>query len=214
MQDNNSYSIVDLTISLMVIFILLFIMMLNKTHQDFVNSPQQTRKNLVSALRENNIEATLEETDPLSVQFNLAEDKLTFKYNDYSLSPAGEQFLSSFIPEFANTICEGDLADSLQSVQIVGHTDSIASDEYNLELSQQRALEVMLYALTQTNLSEKHQECLFKLISVNGRGERELLPKGAVAGQENRAKSRRVEFKIRVKSFEEKQALLNQFKDS
>ena len=83
MRDNNSYSLVDLAISLMVIFILLFIMMLNKTHQDYVKSTQKTRENLVTDLKTKNINAGIDRKDPLSVIFNIADDKIKFDKNKF-----------------------------------------------------------------------------------------------------------------------------------
>lgn len=191
----------------MVIFILLFILMLNKTHQDLVKSTAQTKSNLVASLKEKAIDAQLDETDPLSVIFNMAEDKIKFKYNDYQLPPESAAFLNAFIPEFAQTVCQGEMANKIQSVQIIGHTDSVADDEYNLQLSQQRALSVMKYIINHTDLKHTDKDCLFNLISINGRGERELLPKSSLPGKEDRAKSRRVEFRIRIKSYEEQKML-------
>lgn len=206
MRDNNSYSLVDLAISLMVIFILLFIMMLNKTHQDYVKSTQKTRENLVTDLKTKNINAGIDRKDPLSVIFNIADDKIKFDKNKFYLLPAGEEFLNKFIPEFASTVCDKDMYNKIQSVQIIGHTDSDGSDEHNLELSQQRALSVMMYALGKISLEQQQRDCLLNLISVNGRGERELM--FDENGIEDQDRSRRVEFKIRVKSYEEQRQIL------
>ena len=49
----------------------------------------------------------------------------------------------------------------------------------------------------------KQRDCLLNLASINGRGERDLIPIGARPGKENKSQSRRVEFKIRVKSYEQ-----------
>lgn len=211
MRDNNSYSLVDLAISLMVIFILLFIMMLNKAHQDYVKSTQKTRENLVNDLQTKNINAGIDRKDPLSVIFNIADDKIKFDKNKFYLLPAGEEFLDKFIPEFASTVCDKGMYDKIQSVQIIGHTDSDGSDEHNLELSQQRALSVMMYALNKISLEEDQRDCLLNLISINGRGERELV--FDENGIEDQDRSRRVEFKIRVKSYEEQRQILKNMEE-
>lgn len=211
-QDNTHFSLVDLIISLMIIFILLFITAMNKVHQDYVKSTQKTRENLVSDLQTKKINAGTDNKDPLSVNFSVANDKIKFKKNKYFLLPEGEEFLNTFIPEFASTICDEQMYKKIQSVQIIGHTDSDASDEHNLELSQQRALSVMIYALNKTSLTEEQRDCLLNLISINGRGKRELIfnPDGT----EDMDSSRRVEFKIRVKSFEEQRQIANNSKES
>ena len=211
-QDNTHFSLVDLTISLMIVFILLFIMAMNKLHQDYVKSTQKTRENLVSDLQTKKINAGTDNKDPLSVNFSLANDKIKFKKNRYFLLPEGEEFLNTFIPEFASTICDEEMYKKIQSVQIIGHTDSDASDEHNLELSQQRALSVMIYALNKTSLTEEQRDCLLNLISINGRGKRELIFNED--GTEDMDSSRRVEFKIRVKSFEEQRQIANDSKES
>ena len=64
-------------------------------------------------------------------------------------------------------------------------------------------MSVLKYGLNNTKLTNSQRECLLDLSSINGRGERDLIPIGSKPGRENKSLSRRVEFKIRVKSYEQ-----------
>jgi outer membrane protein OmpA-like peptidoglycan-associated protein len=87
---------------------------------------------------------------------------------------------------------------------VEGHTDSSGTDEYNWDLSQRRSMSVVRASLavlsTQGSLDER--SAFLRLLSASGRGSAELAY--GPGGQENPALSRRVVFKIRVRSFEQK----------
>jgi outer membrane protein OmpA-like peptidoglycan-associated protein len=85
-----------------------------------------------------------------------------------------------------DSMAEGiKLIDPTRPVHIVGHTDAIGSDTYNLNLSQRRAQSVLRY------LVEKHGIAPARLHG-QGRGEAELLTPTAPAN----AKNRRVGFAL------------------
>ncbi len=71
-------------------------------------------------------------------------------------------------------------------VEIAGHTDELGSEEYNLKLSEKRALAVKQY-LVEHGISPDR-------IKAVGYGEKYPLTKGET--EEERALNRRVEFKI------------------
>lgn len=75
---------------------------------------------------------------------------------------------------------------TLKKIKIVGHTDSIGNDQYNLELSNDRANAVKSY-LTNKGVPSENIEAL-------GMGETQ--PIGDNNTADGRAKNRRVEFKI------------------
>lgn len=75
----------------------------------------------------------------------------------------------------------------IEEIEIQGHTDDIGSDEYNRELSRQRAKAVKQY------LSEKAGIDEGRLLSEGFGSSQPLVPNNS---DKNRAKNRRVEFKI------------------
>ena len=77
------------------------------------------------------------------------------------------------------------LVKAKKPLQIIGHTDSQGSDEYNTKLSQDRANAVKAY-LESKGVTSK--------ITAVGKGEGEPIADNATA--EGREKNRRVEFKI------------------
>lgn len=119
-----------------------------------------------------------------------------------------------FIPLLSSFVCE-EQAQNIQAIVIEGHTDPTAPpgkdpDEYNIPLSQDRARSVMQYSLDLPLLSDLTRNCFLDLTSVNGRGRRELPPeligKSELTVQDYEA-MRRVVFKIRIKSTEQRQGV-------
>ena len=92
-------------------------------------------------------------------------------------------------PEFYDTL--NSVALVLQeyeqtSVEVVGHTDADGSDDYNFNLSRQRAASVARYLTSQQLAGDR--------FSVKGRGERE--PVASNASYSSKQKNRRVEITI------------------
>lgn len=196
-------SMTDLMTSLAIIFILLLIVYLNHSFQEINKGSAGRKERVLKSLLSSNIKAKYDKDDPLSIVFTVSGDELKFDTNKYDLKPEGQAYLRNFIPNLVNSICKKASLNDIESASIVGYTDSDGDDEHNLELSQGRALEVLKFALNKTGLNPENKECLLTLSSTNGRGERDLLPYYSRPGQENKAMSRRVEFKIRVKSYEQ-----------
>ena len=73
-----------------------------------------------------------------------------------------------------------------KKIEVVGHTDSVGNDQYNLELSQDRADAVKKYLITKGVPTES--------ITTLGLGETQPISDNNTS--EGRAKNRRVEFKI------------------
>lgn len=105
-------------------------------------------------------------------------DDVLFAFNSADLTPSMQSKLDSVM---------GKLQDaSVASIKVVGHTDSVGSDEYNLQLSQQRASSVAGYLLSQGVTPNK--------VTSEGKGESE--PVADNETEEGRAKNRRVELQI------------------
>ncbi len=205
-QDNNSSfgsALTDLMTSLAIIFILLLVIYLNHSYQEVYKGSADRREKVLEVLKENSINAKLDQNDPLSIVFSVEDNNLQFDTDKAIIKPNGQKYLSEFIPNLINTVCSSKNINDIQAIQIIGYTDSEGNEEHNLKLSQDRALSVLKYGLNNTNLSNNQRECLLDLASTNGRGERDLIPTASNPGQENKSLSRRVEFKIRVKSYEQ-----------
>ncbi|MDD3458019.1 MAG: OmpA family protein [Weeksellaceae bacterium] len=101
-----------------------------------------------------------------------------FEYNKASLTADAKSNLQKLIPIF-NEYPDTDLL-------IIGHTDSIGSQEYNLPLSEKRAGSVVDYLKSQGIASSR--------LSHIGRGK--LEPRADNATEAGRAQNRRVEFVI------------------
>lgn len=202
-----STSITDLMTSIAIIFILLLVVYLNHSFQEIHKGSASRREKVLKDLTLSSIKAQNDSKDPLAIIFAVNGDELQFDSNKYNIKPRGQKYLRQFTPKLVNSICGPKAVNDIESINIVGYTDSDGNDEHNLELSQGRALEVLKFSLNKTGLNPRKRECLLRLSSTNGRGERNLLPIGSKAGHENKTISRRVEFKIRVKSYEQMKQL-------
>lgn len=205
-QDSNSSfssALTDLMTSLAVIFILLLVVYLNHSYQEIYKGSAHRREKVLETLKESSIDAKNDENDPLSIVFAVEDNNLQFDLDKAEIKPNGQKYLNEFMPTLINTVCSSKNRHEIQAIQIIGYTDSQGDEEHNLKLSQDRALSVLKYGLNNTKLSSSQRECLLDLSSINGRGERDLIPLGSRPGKENKSLSRRVEFKIRVKSYEQ-----------
>ena len=205
-QDNNSSfssALTDLMTSLAVIFILLLVVYLNHSYQEIYKGSAHRREKVLDKLEVANINAKNDEKDPLSITFAVGDSNLQFDTDKAVIKLNGQKYLNAFVPNLIDIVCSPKNINDIQAIQFIGYTDSEGNDEHNLELSQDRALSVLKYGLNNTRLSKSQRECLLDLSSINGRGERDLLPEGSKPGFENKFLSRRVEIKIRVKSYEQ-----------
>lgn len=71
---------------------------------------------------------------------------LNFEFGKGTLSMVADQFLADAMPTYAALLC-GAMRDRIDSLVIEGHTDDRGSDIYNLKLSQERSLNVMVKGL-------------------------------------------------------------------
>ena len=196
-----------------------------KLLSDRMNVITTVKKELKDGLAKKGYVAQDDPNDILGVVYRASADKLKFEVDKDALNEEGKAFLQRFIPTMVNVI-NSPLSESArrelhehtgtslskytESIIIEGHTDSSGEDKHNLQLSQGRAFAVMRYGIDL--LGNPHQrEYFLRLTSINGRGWRGLIAKpgskipewGVKPGTEDMDKSRRVEFKIRVKSVEQ-----------
>ena len=228
-----SSSMTDLMTSLAVIFILLLIASHNNKQQQLhvrqgqlddtrsrfeaaqreLHEAQQhthaTRQNILVALHQaldvfaaQGVRAEADPRDPLGLLVLVPEGLLEFAVGRDTIPPGGIAFLRSFTPKLASTICSEAFRNELSTIVIEGHTDSSGSDAINLPLSQARSLAVVQESLTVLNPEPALRICFLTFLAASGRGSSE--PFRDAGGKEDRARSRRVVFKIRVRSLEQR----------
>jgi outer membrane protein OmpA-like peptidoglycan-associated protein len=227
-------SLTDLMTSLAVIFILLLIASHNKKQQqlDFrqeqLNDTQAhfeaaqrellkaqqhtrtTRQNILVALQQaldvfatQGVRAEADPRDPLGLLVLVPEGLLEFAVNRDTIPSGGIAFLRRFTPSLASAICSETFRDEISTIVIEGHTDSSGSDAINLPLSQARSMAVVQESLTILSSEPALRACFLTFLAASGRGSNE--PFRDPAGKEDKARSRRVVFKIRVRSLEQRQ---------
>ena len=149
---------------------------------------------LSSALHSARISA---EVDPANGSIAL-ESNVLFEVNKADLSDRGRQFIDRFLPVYLNVLFSPDYVDNLAEIIIEGHTDSQGDYITNLTLSQQRALAVASYVLSDDyrGITSAQKAQLRKLATANGRSWSDL--KRDAYGNEDMDASRRVVFKFRL----------------
>jgi outer membrane protein OmpA-like peptidoglycan-associated protein len=203
---HTTIGITDLMTSLAIVFILLFAAQITKTSSAAQSELQENKEDVQTALRDHirhlGLSLDADPRDPLALLIVVPENLLTFEFGKSALSPTADQFLLEALPFYIEALC-GPLRDKIDSLAIEGHTDDQGSDAFNLKLSQERSLAVMVKGLEviQSNTPLAYQ-CFQEITSATGRGRQDLIydsPAGV-----NREKSRRVIFKIRLRSAEQR----------
>ena len=197
----------DLLLGLAIIFMTLFVLAMTGFTTEKVKQQQaqiESSKELVEKLQQENIDATV---DPMTGDVKISDLEL-FELNSYTLSPNGKIYLNKLIPIYIeNVFSKEELVSNIANIVIQGHTDSqqyinVASENEqfakNMTLSLQRANAVAEY-IFKTNFNSNYDEKLRKLLVVEGRSYSNPI---LVDGKEDYEKSRRVELKLKVKSYD------------
>ncbi len=208
-------SLTDLMTSLAVIFILLLVAMLNNQRQQAAEARNLVVSRLQAALEKFKLQGVVvksDPTDPLVLLVIVPEDLLKFEQGKSEIPTTGFDFLRTFVPKFVSTACSTELREGISSIVVEGHASSEGSDNDNLSLSQRRSMVVIQQSLAVLDGSNRpdareDHKCFLSLISATGRGRAEPI---YVNGEEDRPHSRRVVFKIRIKSFEERKVIVAQ----
>ncbi|UPT78389.1 OmpA family protein [Sulfurovum sp. XGS-02] len=120
---------------------------------------------------------------------------ILFESGDATLKPEAKVELKKAFEEYIGTLVTNpSIKSHLDKIIIEGHTDSVGSYIYNLNLSQKRALAVMEYLLT-LNFTKKHN--IQPLMIASGRAYQDAI---IVDGVEDKEASRRIEIKFRLKN--------------
>ena len=98
----------------------------------------------------------------LSVRFSTNEGVDTKASYFVSGSPKPstyyKEILTDFFPRFLEVVANEEYRESIEEIRIEGHTDSDGGYLYNIQLSQDRAREVLDYCLTLVEKDDQYQE--------------------------------------------------------
>jgi len=203
-----SNSFTDLMTSLAVIFILLLCASLYNAQSEGEASRNSVLEQLRKELREftkSGVEVRSDPKDPLGLLILVPQGLLQFDVDKADIPAGGQEFLRSFIPKLSNVVCSDRFVKDINSIVVEGHTDSSGPDKHNWQLSQRRSMAVVdssLDVLGEGSATETQRPYFLQFLSASGRGKAE--PVLDPTGEENKALSRRVVFKIRVRSLEQK----------
>lgn len=130
------------------------------------------------------------------------EEKFLMGYKQTTLTREGKKKLKKFLNTYLNVLLSDKYRDYVSEICIEGHTDTVGSYKYNLNLSQERALSVAIFCLDnkEIKLSSEQKKVLRKVLTANGRSFSDPIYKSNGKIDDN--KSRRVVFKFRVKDEE------------
>lgn len=232
-------SLTDLMTSLAIIFILLLVVSLNNAQEGIATVRQKleqtqneldaarmeskrTRNEILVALKNalnvfsaQGVKVELDPKDPLGLLVLVPEGLLQFVRNRAEIPQGGIDFLKDFIPKLVTTACSDKFKGEINSIVVEGHTDSSGTDEHNLPLSQRRSmgvaqegLRVLSGAGDEARPPPQLRSCFLTFLSASGRGSVE--PIIGPDGKEDSDRSRRVVFKIRIRSLEQRQEVLEQ----
>ena len=207
-ETNYWLSIGDLMASILMIFMLLFIVKTIETgrelrkKEEIIEGFTGLKKNIISKIQKDFEERGIKvDIDPQTGTIKI-DDKILFNTGEYLLKPEGKKYLNDFVPIYINLLLnDEEVKKELSQIIIEGHSDDMGSYLYNMDLSQKRANEVFKYIYTTLgNFSKSEREELEKYITANGKSKANLIYKEN--GEVDRAKSRRVEIKFKLKDEE------------
>lgn len=128
------------------------------------------------------------------------DSKLMFATGEEVLAYEGQRQLERLIPAYLQVLLRPEYKDYVAEIIIEGHTDSKGSYVFNLELSQQRALNVAKFCLQMPQLRLAERNTLENILTAKGRSYADRIYNAD--GTENMDASRRVEIKFRLKDAE------------
>src|SRR5690625_2574239 len=199
-----SYS--DLMSSLLLTFALLLMVNMfgNQSEMEakdkMIEEVLGVKARLIEELNNAFIDSNLEmEIDPQTGAIRFSSG-VFFDFNSADLSEEGKKSLHSFVPEYLGVLLSPEFHGHIAQIIIEGHTDEEGSYLYNLELSQSRAFSVTEEIFSEDFPEFKEKEELRYLITSNGRSY--MVPILDVNNNIDQDKSRRVEFKFRLKDEE------------
>lgn len=207
-EENNHYwmSYSDLMSALLLIFALL--LMINilgnqeemQAKDEMIDEVLGVKTRLIEELNKAFTDSNLEmEIDPQTGAIRFSSG-VFFDYDSSSVSREGRKNLESFVPQYIKVLLSEEFHEHISQIIIEGHTDEEGNYLYNLELSQDRAFSVVEEIFSDGFPDFKEKDDLQFLITSNGRSY--MVPIHDENDKVDQDKSRRVEFKFRLKDEE------------
>lgn len=130
------------------------------------------------------------------------DSTILFELNKDELKDTGKDFLGAFLPRYIHILLSPDYSPYISEIVIEGHTDTLGTYLFNLDLSMKRAYSVAEYCLDEENsfLQENERKVLQQLLSATGKSYSN--PVYNADGTVNADASRRVEILFRLKDEE------------
>lgn len=125
--------------------------------------------------------------EPIVTTATLGAEAL-FNFDSAELVPAGEQAMADLLTQL-------DSYQEISAIDVVGHTDSRGSEEYNQGLSEERAQTVSDFLMS-----------AYPTINISSSGMGETSPVATNSTPEGRQLNRRVEVQVTAKSIEDPQS--------
>lgn len=225
MKKNNESSIwismSDMMTGLMLIFLFISIISIvdvrqkekqkNEIVENYKNTKVKIYNDLKDVFKDDFDNWGISLSKDLTISF--VNPDLLFEFDSYKVKDKYKNILSSFIPKYFDIINKPEYKDAIQEVRIEGYTSSereydINSYMYNIDLSQKRSNSVLSYILKSkyfNNLKKEDKEKIRFWFSANGLGYSRVVDKSGELvyfskKQQDRKKSRRVEFRILTNS--------------
>jgi outer membrane protein OmpA-like peptidoglycan-associated protein len=207
-------SLTDLMTSLALIFVFLLVAQMHNTSQESQTAREEVRRRLEEGLKGralgSHVRVENDPNDPLTLLMILPEELMRFEYAKEEIPLASKPIIGQLSGLLGSTLCDPTLRSAVASLVVEGHTDHRGDDSFNIQLSQKRAKNVVLEMLPvlehAPGASSYSFDCVIDLLSATGRGRREPLVSEPTTEEEH-ARNRRVVFKIRVKSSEQRRVM-------
>lgn len=165
----------------------------NQLIEEVVGVKSKIIEELMVAFQDSNLDLQIDQQTG-AIRFS---GGVFFNKDSSTVSQKGTEYLEMFIPKYINILLSDQFRDEIAQIIVEGHTDSDGGYLYNLKLSQDRALSVVEEVFAPTFPKFAYQEELKAVITANGRSfSVPILDKN---GKMDPDKSRRVEFKFRLK---------------
>lgn len=224
-SQNNSYwkSYSDMMAALLLMFILIMTLALAKAESAITEAQRnaneikkkETEIEQLLGIKPQIVKELKEQLSEFEVDIDentgdiMFKSDILFDYNKYDLKSDGANFLGRFIPKYMSVILNEKYLPSIAEIIIEGHTDMTGSYEFNLKLSQARAMSVAQYIVGEKSnfLSASQKSYVRKIITVSGKSSTNPVYTDSSKKTISPEKSRRVEIKFRLKNDETIQQL-------
>ncbi|NLC43545.1 MAG: OmpA family protein [Clostridiales bacterium] len=167
-------------------------------------SVQEASKNELIEGHTNIIDALLVQFSEFNQQLHIDDqtgsirlgDGYLFESSESDITEEGANYLKEFVPIWLTILLNEENRDYIAEIIIEGHGDDQGTYLSNLNLSQRRASEVARYILSEEMPNFEYKEQAAGYITANGKSFSQPV---VIDGNIDKEKSRRVEFKFRLK---------------